>query len=259
MSQASSRDQERLGVPRKDWVSPEGRGAGTTLTPQSSISARAPGVGAVSETQTPAPHPSESPGQRQPTDQALGHARDGRPASQQGLLLSAQHRAYPEGQGQRAEPWGDGPRATHRLQPPLPRLPAGLPLRQGKSPVTGPGRPGPGGRAGHAQLLFQHMVAVGPGRCSASAPELCGLSCAPTRLAGCSLGSTRPLPHWYTSPNGELTPAAAPPASSQEFVSRASSARGELVPPHPRGPLSELWGRDWGCFQRMALVGGGLQ
>lgn len=186
-------------------------------------------------------------------------ARGGRPASQQGLLLSAQHRAYPEGQGQRAEPWGDGPRATHRLQPPLPRLPAGLPLRQGKSPVTGPGRPGPGGRAGHAQLLFQHMVAVGPGRCSASAPELCGLSCAPTRLAGCSLGSTRPLPHWYTSPNGELTPAAAPPASSQEFVSRASSARGELVPPHPRGPLSELWGRDRGCFQRMALVGGGLQ
>ena len=53
-------------------MSPEGRGAGTILTPQSSILAWAPGVGAVSETQTLAPHPSESPGQSQPTDQALG-------------------------------------------------------------------------------------------------------------------------------------------------------------------------------------------
>ena len=96
--------QERLGVPRKDWVSPEGRGAGTTLTPQSSISARAPGVGAVSETQTPAPHPSESPGQRQPTDQALGRPVLTPPRTSD-LLLTVHYNSGPARLPDPRNPW----------------------------------------------------------------------------------------------------------------------------------------------------------
>ena len=50
--------------------------------------------------------------------------------------------------------WGR-PEPVHSLRSPrLPRPLAGLPLRQGKSSVTGPGRPGPGGRrATHIALL----------------------------------------------------------------------------------------------------------
>lgn len=44
---------------------------------------------------------------------------------------------------------GGQTQSTHRLCSPRPPRPlAGLPLRQGKSPVTGPGRLGPGGRGG---------------------------------------------------------------------------------------------------------------
>ena len=174
--------------------------------------------------------------------------RGGRPAGWQGLPLSAQHQAGPELQGQCAEPWGDGPQATQRLQPPPPRLPAGLPLKQGKSPVTGPGRPGHGGRAGHAQLLFQHMGAVGPGRCLASAPRPELHPHPPSRLLPRIHTAPAPLacvPEWGAHSRG--SPSSEQPGASG---SRTSSAH---------GAAERTLGRGRGRFQRMALVGGGLQ
>lgn len=90
------------------------------------------------------------------------------------------------------EPWGGLEPARRPCSPHLPRPLAGLPLRQGKSSVTGPGRPGPRGAEQRTQLLFQHMAAVGPRRCAASAGSEAGGGSGSPSLSSHPSGHTVP-------------------------------------------------------------------
>ena len=155
------------------------------------------------------------------------------------------------------ESHGGQTQSTHRLCSPHPPRPlAGLPLRQGKSPVTGPGRLGPRGRGGTCTaplptygccrpraLLCQGGSEAGWGPwVGARRPE----PFLPLAWPGCSLSDWKgPCPSWHASHSRELTPAAAPLGASREHPG-ASPSQGlrqmedwiapHTTPPHPTSP-----------------------
>lgn len=193
-----------------------------------------------------------SPG---PPDLDLAGDGGGGPATGQG---TQQDTGGPELKAQRLDlPRVAGPalRALGDLEPPQrlrsphrPLLPAGLPLRQGKSCVTGPGRPGPGGRGAPRAAPLPTYGCCRPQALLGQCPRGSGWGLGrpepliPPVWPHCSPGDEKgPCPGSHASRDRELTPAA-PLSLCLQGASRS--------PPFPAAPGTQpphnVWGQSRG-------------